>query len=73
MADFDQLQVTLASLVRSADGLPIDEVRLESPFDRRVKYNLYSTFVIIPRHQMRHIVHAEDLWPVPGSEGSRHA
>ena len=74
MADFDQLQVMLTSFVRSAEGLPIDQVRVESPFDKRVKYNLYSAFLIIARHQLRHIVHAEELWPVPGAAGgARHA
>ncbi len=66
VADFDRLQRELLLFVRSADGLPIDRVRLASPFAERVRYNLYSTFVIIPRHQLRHIVHAEELWPEPG-------
>ena len=49
--------------MRSAEGLPIDHVHVDSPFDARVHYNLYSTFVIVPRHQLRHIVHGECLWP----------
>lgn len=63
LADFDRLQHKLVAAVQSADGLPIDRVRLESPFRRGVFYNLYSAFVIIPRHQLRHILQAEWLWP----------
>jgi hypothetical protein len=62
MADFHQGQSRLARAVEASDGLPIDRVRLASPFSKRVRYNLYSTFVIIPRHQLRHIVQAEWLW-----------
>jgi hypothetical protein len=68
LVEFDRLQGALVSFVRSAAGLPIDQVYVESPFNRRVRYNLYSTFIIIPRHQIRHLVHAEDLWPVAGKE-----
>lgn len=63
LADFDRLQHECIELVRASDGLPIDRVRLESPFRSGVHYSLYSTFVIIPRHQLRHILQAEWLWP----------
>jgi hypothetical protein len=68
LAAFDRLQGRLVSLVRAADGLPIDQIYVESPFDGRVRYNVYSAFIIIPRHQLRHVVHAEALWPVAGKE-----
>jgi hypothetical protein len=63
VADYDRLQRDLLQAVRRAEGLPIDQVRLQSPFAEKIRYNLYSAFVIIPRHQLRHIVHAEELWP----------
>lgn len=63
VSEFDRLQRELIQFVRAAEGLPLGRVRLQSPFAERVRYNLYSTFVIIPRHQLRHIVHAEQLWP----------
>jgi len=62
LAEFNALQDTLTELVRSSEGLPIDQVRLGSPFNERVRYSVYSAFVIIPRHQLRHITHAEDQW-----------
>ena len=48
--------------VRGADGHPIDRVWVTSPFDSRLRYNLYSTFVILPTHQLRHVVQAERVW-----------
>jgi hypothetical protein len=47
------------SMIRSADGLPLDRVKIVSPFGRRMKYNAYSALVIIARHEQRHIQQAE--------------
>lgn len=58
VADFERLQAEIVSLVQDADGLPIDRVVLVSPFDQRVKYNVYSMFTLVPRHQQRHLVQA---------------
>ena len=62
IADFDRLQDAQMQAVRAAEGLPIDRVRITSPFDSRLRYNLYSTFVILPTHQRRHVVQAERVW-----------
>ena len=59
IADFARLQADLMSCVRAADGLPIDQVTLESPFDPRLKYNLYAALTIVARHQHRHLLQAE--------------
>ena len=59
IADFERLQAEIAALVGDADGLSIDRVILVSPFDDRVKYNLYSMFTLVPRHQHRHLIQAE--------------
>jgi hypothetical protein len=63
LADFDRLQKEQSELVRVADGRPIHLVWVTSPFDERLRYNLYSTFVILPKHQLRHVVQAERVWP----------
>src|SRR6266550_1044877 len=42
-------------------GPPV-RVRLTSPFNARVRYNLYSCFTILPRHQHRHLWQAERVW-----------
>jgi hypothetical protein len=70
MAEFSRLQSEVIACVRAADGLPIDQVMLRSPFDRRVKCNLYSALTLIPRHQERHALQAERASIVPVAEPS---
>ena len=60
MSDFVKLQAELAAVIRSGDGLPLDRVKIVSPFGGRMKYNAYSALVIIARHQHRHIDQAEE-------------
>jgi hypothetical protein len=60
LSDFVRLQTDLISLTRSADGLPIDDVKIVSPFGGRMKYNAYSALVIVSRHQHRHLEQAEE-------------
>ena len=62
LAEFERLQEAQMEAVRGADGHPIDRVWVTSPFDSRLRYNLYSTFVILPTHQRRHVVQAERVW-----------
>ena len=62
IAEFDRLQREQTALVREADGRPINRVWVTSPFDQRLRYNLYSTFVILPKHQLRHVVQGERVW-----------
>ncbi len=59
VAEFSQLQSEIIACVRAADGLPIDRVTVRSPFDGRVKCNLYAALTLIPRHQQRHALQAE--------------
>lgn len=59
VAAFERLQGEVVACVRAAEGLPIARVQIVSPFDGRVKYNLYSALTIIPRHQQRHLLQAE--------------
>jgi hypothetical protein len=39
--------------------LPIDDVKIVSPFGGRMKYGAYSAMVIVARHQHRHLEQAE--------------
>ena len=59
MADFERLQADVIACVSAANGLPIDRVKLVSPFDARVRYNLYAALTLVPRHQHRHLLQAE--------------
>lgn len=56
---FEALQSEAAECIRDAEGLPIGRVRVQSPFDARVRYNLFSALSIVPRHQLRHLWQAE--------------
>ena len=56
---FDTLQEQLVACVRDADGLDLGRLRIVSPFDSRLKYNLYSCLRIIPAHQRHHLSQAE--------------
>jgi hypothetical protein len=60
LSEFVRLHADLVTLIRSADGLPLDDVDIISPFGGRMKYNAYSALVIVARHEHRHIEQAED-------------
>jgi hypothetical protein len=62
VAEFNTLQHELIQLTRAADGKPLDQMRIVSPFDARLSYNAYSCLVILPRHQQRHLSQAEHVW-----------
>jgi hypothetical protein len=60
LSDFVRLQAELVALIRSGDGLPLDRVKIVSPFGGRMKYSAYSALIIVARHQHRHIQQAEE-------------
>ena len=70
VADFTRLQSEIIACVRAADGLPIDRVMLRSPFDGRVRCNLYAALTLVPRHQHRHALQAERAAGMPVLERS---
>ncbi len=57
--EFDRLQDEQIALARASDGLPLASVKIVSPFDSRLRYNVYSCLVVLPRHQERHLAQAE--------------
>lgn len=59
LGEFISLQEKLLALARAARGIDLKKVRIVSPFDKRVKYNLYSAFRIVAAHQRRHLWQAE--------------
>lgn len=69
IADFERLQQEQLERLKRADGLPLSDVRVVSPFSEKVTYNLYSCFSILPRHEERHLWQAEQVakalrgWP----------
>jgi hypothetical protein len=68
LEDFERLQSDVIACVRAADGLPIDHIKLVSPFDGRLRYNLFAALTIIPRHQHRHLLQAERAAGAVGAE-----
>lgn len=64
LREFERLQEEQVALVREGDGLPLQRVRMRSPFDARVRYNLFSGLSILPRHQHRHLWQAERVHAV---------
>jgi hypothetical protein len=69
LAAFRRFQEEQRDAVRQADGLPLGAVRVASPFDSRVRYNLYACLTILPRHQHRHLWQAERV--LVGLRGGR--
>lgn len=57
--EFANLQSKLGEILQSAKDVDVAKVRIVSPFDKRVKYNVYSAFRIIVAHQRRHLWQAE--------------
>jgi len=62
LVDFKRHQLELTGMAREGDGLALDKVFITSPFGGRLRYNCYSAFVILPRHQERHLDQAERVW-----------
>ena len=58
---FDYLQGELLVRLDRASGLALDKLRVVSPFNARVKYNLYSAFRLLPVHQRRHLWQAQQV------------
>lgn len=57
--EFSSLQSKLIDLLHQARGLDLGKLKIVSPFDKRVRYNLYSAFMIVAAHQRRHLWQAE--------------
>jgi hypothetical protein len=60
LSEFVRLQAELITLIRGADGLPLDQVKVVSPFGGKMKYNAYAALMIVSEHQHRHLQQAEE-------------
>jgi hypothetical protein len=63
--EFDIMQEEQLAIARRADGKNLEELKIRSPFSENLSYNVYSTLVILPRHQHRHLQQAEGVWNDP--------
>jgi hypothetical protein len=59
--EFERLQTMQVRFVEEADGLALHKVWVRSPFNRKVKYNLFSCLTMLPPHQHRHLWQAEQV------------
>ena len=67
LSAFERSQAELARRIREASGRNLDELRIVSPFNERVSYNLYAAFCVLLAHERRHLWQAERaLQDVPG-------
>jgi hypothetical protein len=57
--EFERLQADHVACLREAENVPLDRVKIQSPFDARLRYTVYSAFAMIPGHQHRHLAQAE--------------
>jgi hypothetical protein len=57
--EFAALQSKLVELLTVARDVDIGHVKIVSPFDRRVRFNVFSAFRIVVAHQRRHLWQAE--------------
>ena len=58
-AEFERLQSKLIEIVHQTRDLDLRRMKIVSPFDKRVKYNVFSAFRIVAAHQRRHLWQAE--------------
>jgi DinB family protein len=58
-AEFSLLQSQLIDVLHSAADVPLAKMKIVSPFDSRVRYNVFSAFRIVAAHQRRHLWQAE--------------
>ena len=58
---FLNLQEELKTRADRGNNLPLDRIKVVSPFNRKVKYNLFSFFHILLAHERRHLWQAEKV------------
>jgi hypothetical protein len=61
LPNFLNLQEQLKIRVEKANGLPLDKIKVVSPFNSKIKYNLLSCFTLILAHERRHLWQAEQV------------
>jgi hypothetical protein len=57
--EFAALQSKITELLNATRGMDIGRIKVVSPFDKRVRFNLYSAFRVLVAHERRHLWQAE--------------
>ncbi len=61
LPDFLILQKGLVATLERSQGFDLNKVKIQSVFNERIRYNLYSCFNIIATHERRHLWQAEQI------------
>lgn len=61
LPNFLDLQEQLKIRVEKANGLPLDKIKVASPFNGKIKYNLLSCFNLLLAHERRHLWQAKQI------------
>jgi hypothetical protein len=59
LSSFLASQDAVLKMLEESDGLPLDRMKIASPFDRRVRYSVWASFCANAAHQRRHLWQAE--------------
>ena len=59
LSGFLERQQRIIATIHRCRGRAIDHVRMSSPVDRRIRYSIWSSFVIVAAHQRRHLWQAD--------------
>jgi hypothetical protein len=71
LPDFLACQLEIRAVLRDAEGLALDRIRMTSPFSARVHYSVWSSFRLTGAHERRHLWQAERaLAVVTGKPGN---
>jgi len=62
VAEFARLQQVTLDLLAEVDGRPMKEIKVASPFNAKMQYDLYSCFSVLAPHQHRHLWQGEQVW-----------
>ena len=59
ISDFVRLQGELERRLGRASGFDLNRLRIQSPFNELLSYNLYSAFRVLAAHERRHLWQAD--------------
>ncbi len=62
VAEFDSLQREITSVMEENGDLDFGKIKIESPFNAKIKYSAYAGYRLIPAHQRRHLLQAEHVF-----------
>lgn len=63
---FIQQEQELIELIKRADGLDLNKVKIMSPLSRLLKLSIGEAFWLLVMHQQRHLLQAKNLRKLPG-------